>query len=169
MEIDWEQYRTNCQEQRAGVLERFGDMLLRGAGIATVQSAPVYTGQLTAVLVTVLRQMTDTLKMNGLSTDESAAAEGSKMVSAGRDHIRQEMKRRFFSRLSGIEELAIAQEYMRTHFQYQLPRREEMTEWLLSFQGRSIAVQELVRKIDKETDSFIREDVPKIVEASQRG
>ena len=87
------------------------------------------------------------------------------MVSAGRDHIRQEMKRRFFFRLSGIEELAIAQEYMRTHFQYQLPRREEMTEWLLSFQGRGAAVQELVRKIDEQTDSFIREDVPEIVEA----
>ena len=169
MEIDWEQYRTGCQEQRADVLERFGDMLLRGAGVATVQSAPVYTGQLTAVLVTVLRQMTDTLKMNGLSTDESAAAEGSKIVSAGRDHCRQEMKRRFFSRLSEIEELAIAQEYMKTHFQYQMPRREEMTAWLLSFQGRSSAVQELVRKIDEQTDSFIREDVPKIVEASQRG
>ena len=165
MEIDWEQYRTNCQEQRAGVLERFGDMLLRGAGIATVQSGPVYTGQLTAVLVTVLRQMTDSLKMNGLSTDESPAAEGSKIVSAGRNHFRQEMKRRFFFRLSGIEELAIAQEYMRTHFQYQMPRREEMTAWLLSFQGRSSAVKELVQKIDEQTDSFIREDVPEIVEA----
>ena len=106
--------------------------------------------------------------MNGLSTDESPAAESSKMASAGRNRFRQEMNRRFFSRLSGIEELAIAQEYMRTHFQYQMPRREEMTEWLLSFQGRSIAVQELVRKIDKETDSFIREDVPMIVEASQQ-
>ena len=165
MEIDWEQYRTNCQEQRAGVLERFGDMLLRGAGIATVQSAPVYTGQLTAVLVTVLRQMTDSLKMNGLSTDESPAAESSKMASAGRNHFRQEMKRRFFFRLSGIEELAIAQEYMRTHFQYQMPRREEMTAWLLSFQGRSSAVKELVQKIDEQTDSFIREDMPEIVEA----
>ena len=165
MEIDWEQYRTNGQEQRAGVLERFGDMLLRGAGIATVQSAPVYTGQLTAVLVTVLRQMTDSLKMNGLSTDESPAAESSKMASAGRNHFRQEMKRRFFFRLSGIEELAIAQEYMRTHFQYQMPRREEMTAWLLSFQGRSSAVKELVQKIDEQTDSFIREDMPEIVEA----
>ena len=165
MEIDWEQYRTNCQEPRAGVLERFGDMLLRGAGIATVQSGPVYTGQLTAVLVTVLRQMTDTLKMNGLSTDESPAAESSKMASTGRNHFRQEMKRRFFFRLSGIEELAIAQEYMGTHFQYQRPRREEMTAWLLSFQGRSSAVKELVQKIDEQTDSFIREDMPEIVEA----
>ena len=39
---------------------------------------------------------------------------------------------------------------------------------LLSFQGRGAAVQELVRKIDEQTDSFIREDVPMIVEASQQ-
>ena len=168
MEIDWDCYRTGCAEQRSSVLERFGSMLLKGAEIATVQSAPVYTGQLTAALVTILRQMTDTLKTYSLSIDDSAEADIFKMKTALRGRFGQDINRHYFSRLSGIEELAIAQEYMRTHFQYQMPRREEMTEWLLSFHGRSSAVQELVRKIDEETDSFIREDVPKIVRAYQR-
>ena len=165
MEIEWDCYRTDCAEQRSCVLERFGNLLLKGTGVATVQSAPVYTGQLSAVLVTVLRQMTDSLETYSLPTDESADAEVFKIKSPGRDRFRRAMRRQFFSRLSGIDELAIAQEYMRTHFQYQMPRREEMTVWLLSFQGRSSAVKELVRKIDEETDLFIREDVPKIAEA----
>ena len=80
MEIDWEHYRIYCAEQRAGVLERFGSTLAKGAGTATVQSAPVYTGQLTAALVTVLRQMTDTLKMYGVSADKSAGAEAYKLL-----------------------------------------------------------------------------------------
>ena len=185
MEIDWDHYRTCCAEQRAAVLGRFGSTLQKGAGMATVQSAPVYTGQLTASLVTILRQMTDALKMCGLSDGGSsdrihgspadrrvrgmvpggmADAEVSGRVSGSRDRLRQAVNRRYFSRLSGIEELEIAQEYVRTHFQYQMPRREEMTAWLLSYQGRAGAVQELVRKIDKETESFIREDLPRIVE-----
>ena len=189
MEIDWDHYRTCCAEQRAAVLGRFGSTLQKGAGMATVQSAPVYTGQLTASLVTILRQMTDALKMCGLSDGGSsdrihgspadrrvrgmvpggmADAEVSGRVSGSRDRLRQAVNRRYFSRLSGIEELEIAQEYVRTHFQYQMPRREELTAWLLSYQGRAGAVQDLVRRIDEETDSFIREEVPGIVKESRQ-
>ena len=187
MEMDWDHYRTCCAEQRVAVLERFGRTLQKGADIATVQSALVYTGQLTASLVTILRQMTDTLKLcelsagglsdglhgspadrriRGMAPAGMADAEVPGRVSGGRNHFRQAMNRCYFSRISGIEELEIAQEYVRTHFQYQMPRREEMTAWLLSYQGRAEAVQELVRKIDRETDSFIREDMPRIVKES---
>lgn len=148
MEIDWDQYRTRCADQRAGVLERFESTLLNGAALATVQSAPVYTGQLTAALVTVLRQMTDAM---------------SQMMCDQTDRLRQAMRERYFTRLGGIEELEIAREYVRTHFQYLEPSREDTTGWLLSFQGRRSAAGKLVREIDKETDLFIRQEVPGIV------
>lgn len=142
MEIDWDCYRTGCAELRSSVLDRFGSMLLKGAGIATVQSAPVYTGQLTAALVTILRQMTDTLKTYSLSVDDSAEADIFKMKTALRGRFGQDMNRHYFSRLSGIEELAIAQEYMSVS---DAPQRGNDC-MAAVFQGRSSVVQELVRK-----------------------
>ncbi len=163
MRIDLERYRKKSAAERHAVLIRFGAVLTEGAEIATPQSCTAYAGALTAALVTILRQMTDTLS-EIVSGGEKEA--GSKRPDPG--EIRRAMRRKYFRRLAGISDLKIAEEYVRVHYRYQPPQTTEMTEWLRSFQGRHEAVRDLVCRIDKETDAFIREDIPGMLKLRMR-
>lgn len=157
METDWGRFRLLCAEARRPVLKRFEKELLEGAEVSTVLSAPSVTGALTAALMTILRQMADLLEQSG------AAASGGDIGGRGRNRVRQSVRRAYFTRLSRIGELEPAREYIRTHYR-QLPRRaEEMERWLSAFRKNPDAAEDLVRKIDAETDAFIREEIPDIV------
>ena len=176
MRIDWEKYRAECAKKRKRVLIRFRDMLLKGAAVSTVQSAPVCTGALTAALVTVLKQMTDLLCQYAGSAENSCNEEtpvrmpgtGCGTVPADRERIRCAVRKSYFVRLSGIRNLKIAEEYVNTHFRYRETSEEDMTAWLLSFQGQPDAASELAHRIDEETDAFIREEIPKILRAYRK-
>ena len=72
------------------------------------------------------------------------------------------MRERYFLRLAGVDRLKVAQEYVREHYQYQDRSADGMAPWMLSFQGQHKEAGELVRRIDEETDAFIREDLPGI-------
>ena len=163
MRINLERYRKQCAAKRRAVLVRFGAVLAEGAEIATPQSCVAYAGALTAALVTILRQMADMLGETVSGLEEEA---GGKRPDPG--EVRRVMRRKYFQRLAGISTLKIAEEYVRVHYRYQTPQTAEMTEWLRSFRGRYEAVEELVRRIDEETDAFIREDVPGVLKLRLR-
>ena len=156
MQMDWDRYRICCARLREPVLIRFETTLLEGAGMSTVQSAPAYAGALTASLITVLRQMRDLLRQ------EAACGAGDAPERTDWNRLGRKMRESFFLRLAGVDRLKIAQEYVREHYRYQDRSADGMAQWLLSFQGQHEDARELVRRIDVETDAFIREELPSI-------
>ncbi|MBQ4177891.1 MAG: hypothetical protein II640_10530 [Lachnospiraceae bacterium] len=159
MVVDWNRYWEMCSDMAGPAFDRFRKKLLEGEQIATPQSAPAYLGALAAVLVTVCGQMMRNLELCAGENPEEEMAD-----LRDRSILRRIVRERYFRRLSGIREMEIAREYFRTHVQFLEPDRQAMTKWLLSFRGRRGDVNALAEAAEAETEAFVREEIPRILE-----
>ena len=162
--IDWKRYTQLCEESYTQAIERFALSLRRAAGVATCLSMPVYTGTMTANLVTVLRQMTDILKQLA----QKQLTEKEQHSICWRD-VEERMREVWFGRLSGIDNLPLAADYVNTRIHNRRSDSDALYMWISTLQSDYSEIERIVGRIREETALFTSEDVPLIMEAAQLG
>lgn len=162
--IDWKRYTQLCEESNTQTIERFAISLRRAAGVATYLSMPVYTGTMTANLVTMLRQMTDILKYlagKQLTEEEQRSIRW-------RD-VEERMREVWFGRLCGIDRFPLAADYVNTRIHNRHSDNDALYMWINTMQNDYSQIEHIVGRIREETALFTSEDVPLIMDAAQLG
>ena len=162
--IDWERYAKLCEESYTPAVERFANSLRAATSVATKLSTPVFAGALKANLVTVLRTMTGILKQ----VSESQLSGEKQRKIRWRD-VENRMRELWFDRLSGIDNLPIAQDYIHTRIQNRPSDLNGLYEWICSLHNKESEIDVLERRILEETALFTRRDVPDLMELAQLG
>ncbi len=162
--IDWRSYHQLCMEAAGPAVERFAEALRSAVGVATEQSAPIFSGEMKGSLVTALRLMTDILKQFAQAQlTESQQSNISWKETQGR------MREMYFLRLAEIKNMEIADEYVKERLQNEPPRKGQIYRWIYSLQGNEEEVERIIRQSAEAIDAFAKEDVPKIMELAVLG
>lgn len=159
--IDWERYAHLCDDSTEPAIGRFEGTLRKAAGVATNQSIAVYAGAMKGSLVTSLRTMTDILKefaQSQLSETEQRKINWKK--------VEDRMREAYFDRLSRVDNLVIASEYVRTRIQNRSAEPEQVYRWVSSFRNPDVQIRRLVGSIREANALFVRVDVPQIMDVA---
>ncbi len=162
--IDWEKYHQLCVEATDPTMERFADTLRRAVGVATEQSAPVYSGEMRGCLVTALRQMTDILKQ--FSQTQLSESQQSQINWKQTENRMREM---YFLRLDEIKNMQIASEYVKERLRNTPTQKGQVYYWIHSLRNNKKEMERIIRRTSAETRAFSREDVQKILELELLG
>ncbi len=162
--IDWYQYHQLCVETTGPALDRFGAALRKAVGVATEQSTPIYAGDMRGSLITAVRLMTDILKQFAHTQLSDSQNEH---INWKQTEIR--MKEMYFLRLSEIENMQIAAEYVKERIQNLPSPKGQIYHWIYALQGNEKEVERIIRQAKEETWTFSKEDVPKIIELALLG
>ena len=162
--IDWNRYTQLCEDIYTPAIDRFADTLRKAAGVATIQSMPIYTGTMKANLVTVFMEMKRILKQ--MAKAQLPEEEWNRI--RWRD-VEERMRETWFKRLCGIKNLPIADDYVQTRIYNKSSDSVGLCQWVSSLQKKPSEINHLAGQIFKETALFILKDVPEIMEFAKLG
>ena len=162
--IDWERYTTLCQKTYMPAIDRFSNMLRTASGVATYQSIPVFAGAMKANLVTILRGMTDILKQMSREYLPQEECESIRWK-----NVTDRMRETWLERLSRIDHLLIAVDYMQVRLQNKASDYEGLYRWVSSLQNQEDEIRRITERIQEEALAFTRQEVPQILELARLG
>jgi hypothetical protein len=117
-----------------------------------------------ANLVTILRGMTDILKQMSREYLPQEECESIRWKT-----VTDRMRETWFERLSRIDHLLIAVDYMQVRLQNKASDYEGLYRWVSSLQNQEDEIRRITERIQEEALAFTRQEVPQILELARLG